>query len=212
MTEHMTMKKHIFQKVLISTSMVGLLWLTGTRLSYAQFTQNRETVNIDSASYPADIRKDYGKFVVKCGECHTLDRSLKPTLPSAQWASVVKRMQAMASSHITDHDVQDTLNFLNYDEEHRKAQLKPVVAAAVTASIAAGPQLFASLGCNTCHSIAGKGGDVGPALNGIGTKLSPDQITQIVKNGKPNTAMPGVPAGTSDEQVKQLVDYLASLK
>ena len=203
------MKKHAFKNILISTSMVGLLCGICARSARAQFTQNRETVRIDSAGYPADIKKDYGTFVVKCGECHTLDRSLKPSLPSAQWTSVVKRMQAMASSHFSDRDVQSILNFLNYDELHRKVQLKSAVTPGLTS---VGPQLFASLGCDTCHSIAGKGGDVGPTLNGVGAKLSRDQITDLVKNGKANTAMPPIAPGTSDEQVKELVDYLTSLK
>ena len=206
------MKKQSFDKVLLSISMVGLLWSISTRSAHAQFTQNRETVQINLANYPADLKKSYRVFAVKCGECHTLDRSLKPSLPSAQWTSVVKRMQAMASSHVSDTDAQRILDFLNYDEAHRKAQLKSESGTVAPGAASSGQQLFASLGCDTCHSVAGKGGDVGPALNGVGAKLSRNQITDIVKNGKPNTAMPGVPSGTSDEQVKQLIDYLTSLK
>jgi mono/diheme cytochrome c family protein len=121
-------------------------------------------------------------------------------------------MNAMPSSHISDQDVQSILKFLNYDEQHRKAQLKPATGVVSPGTTSAGPQLFASLGCDTCHSIAGKGGDVGPTLNAIGSKLSRDQIADIVKNGKPNTAMPPIGPGASDEQVKELVDYLTSLK
>jgi mono/diheme cytochrome c family protein len=205
------MKKHIFQKVVVGFSMVGLLCLAGARPGSAQFTQNRETVRVDLSGYPPEIKKSYGVFAVKCGQCHTLDKSLIPSLPSAQWTTVVRGMQAMASSHIADKDAQRILEFLNYDETHRKAPLKSQ-SGATAGSAAAGPQLFASLGCDTCHSIAGKGGDVGPALNGVGAKLSRDQLADVVKNGKPNTAMPTIPPGTSDEQIKQLVDYLSSLK
>jgi hypothetical protein len=53
---------------------------------------------------------------------------------------------------------------------------------------------------------------VGPALNGVGSKLSRDQLTEIVKNGKPNTAMHALPPGTTYQQVKGLMDFLASLK
>jgi mono/diheme cytochrome c family protein len=212
------MNKYAIQRVLVTFAMVGLLWLTGARSAHAQFTQNRETVRIDSASYPAAVKKSYGVFAVKCGECHTLDRSLKPRLPSAAWTSEVKRMQAMASAHITEQDVRSILNFLNYDESHRKAQLKsgqeqvPMTPMMPMASAMMGKQFYSAQGCDSCHSIAGKGGDVGPALNDVGTKLSRDQIAEVIKNGKPNTAMPALAPGATDEQIKQLVDYLANLK
>lgn len=206
------MNKHAVEKIVLSFLMVGALWLAGARPAPAQFTQNRETVKIDTSSYPPDVRKSYNVFSVKCGECHTLDKSLKPSLPAAQWTNIVKQMQAMASAHITDKDVQSILNFLNYDEEHRKAQAKSAIVPAAADSIAAGRELYSSQGCDTCHSIAGKGGDVGPALNGIGSKLSRDQLTQIVKNGKSGTAMPALPPGTTDQQVSQMIEYLMSLK
>jgi hypothetical protein len=49
-------------------------------------------------------------------------------------------------------------------------------------------------------------------LNGVGAKLSRAQITQIVKDGKANTTMPALPSGTTDQQLNELVDFLASLK
>jgi len=51
-----------------------------------------------------------------------------------------------------------------------------------------------------------------PALNGIGAKLSRDQILRVIKDGKANTTMPALPAGTADQQLNDLVDFLASLK
>lgn len=206
------MNRHSIQTALLGLSILTLLWLTGGRIAHAQFTQNRETIQIDASGFPPEIHKDYKTFKVKCGECHTLDTSLKPSLSSTQWTVVVKQMQAMASSHLSDKEAQSVLDFLNYDETHRKAERKSQASSAGSGSITAGQSFYSAQGCDTCHSIAGKGGDMGPALNGVGAKLSRAQIAQVVKDGKANTTMPALPSGTTDQQLNELVDFLASLK
>jgi mono/diheme cytochrome c family protein len=206
------MNKHRIQTALLGLSMVALLCLIGARLAHAQFTQNREKIQVDASDFPPEINKDYKTFRAKCGDCHTLDTSLKPSFPSAQWTAVVKQMQAMASSHFDDKEAQSILEFLNYDEAHRKAQAKAQASSAASGSISTGQQVYFAQSCDTCHSIAGKGGNMGPALNGVGAKLSRDQLTQVVKDGKANTAMPALAPGTTDQQINALVDFLASLK
>ena len=205
------MNKHFIPAALLGFSMVALLCVTGVRSASAQFTQNRETIKIDTSGLPPEIHKSYNTFKTKCGECHTLDTSLKPSFSSAQWTVVVKQMQAMASSHLNDEEVQRVLDFLNYDESHRKAALKSQASSA-SGSIPTGQAFYSAQGCDTCHSIAGKGGNMGPALNGVGAKLSRAQIAQIVKDGKADTTMPALPSGTTDQQLNELVDFLASLK
>jgi mono/diheme cytochrome c family protein len=208
------MNRHSIQTALIGFSMVALLCLAVTRVAHAQFTQNRENIQIDTSGFPPEINKDYKTFKVKCGECHTLDTSLKPSFPSAQWTAVVKQMQAMPSSHFNDKEAQSILDFLNYDESHRKAQAKAQasLAASASTSVSFGQQVYFAQSCDTCHSIAGKGGNMGPALNGVGAKLSRDQLTQMVKDGKPNTAMPALQPGTTDQQINALIDFLVGLK
>lgn len=204
-------KRHI-QTALIAASAVALLCLSVTRHAEGQLTQNRERIQIDTTGFPPEIHKAYKTFKTKCGECHTLDTSLKPSFSSTQWTAVVKQMQAMASSHLNDKEAQSVLDFLNYDEAHRKAALKSQVSSAASGSFAAGQTFYAAQGCDTCHSIAGKGGNMGPALNGVGAKLSRDQVVQVVKDGKANTAMPALQPGTTEQQLKDLVDFLVSLK
>jgi len=104
------------------------------------------------------------------------------------------------------------LDFLNYDESHRKTQLKSTAMSPAPGAVSSGRQFYIAQSCDTCHSIAGKGGDIGPALNGVGAKLSRAQIIQIVRDGKANTTMPALPSGTADQQLNELVDFLASLK
>jgi mono/diheme cytochrome c family protein len=46
----------------------------------------------------------------------------------------------------------------------------------------------------------------------VQASLTDDQITKVIKNGKPDTAMPPFKDSLSDDQVKSLVKYLRSLK
>jgi mono/diheme cytochrome c family protein len=208
------MNNHRIQPALSGFLMVALLCLIGAGLAHAQFTQNREKIHVDASGFPPEIQKDYKAFRAKCSECHTLDTGLKPSFLSAQWTAVVKQMQAMPSSHFNDKEAQSILDFLNYDESHRKAQAKSQAspAASASTSVSFGQQVYFAQRCDTCHSIAGKGGDMGPALNSVGAKLSRDQLTQLVRNGKPNTAMPALPPGTTDQQINALIDFLVGLK
>jgi mono/diheme cytochrome c family protein len=90
--------------------------------------------------------------------------------------------------------------------------------AAQDARVAKGGQLYAEQKCGLCHSIADKGNKKGP-LDGVGTKLSNDELRQWI------VAAQGMTAKTSatrkpdmknyalpKEDVDALVAYMASLK
>ncbi len=68
----------------------------------------------------------------------------------------------------------------------------------------------AQANCMQCH---GKNmeGIAGPNLQKIGSQLDAAQIEDIIKNGKP-PAMPGGMFKGSDEDIKKLAEYMASLK
>jgi hypothetical protein len=80
-----------------SLAMAGLLWINGAGIAHAQFTQNKDKIKIDLSTYPPEMRKAYGAFSVRCGECHGLDTSLKPSFSPAQWTIEVKRMHVRLS-------------------------------------------------------------------------------------------------------------------
>jgi mono/diheme cytochrome c family protein len=206
------MKRQYFIRTLSGLFFVAIVGLAGSGTVQGQFTQNRDTIKLDTSGFPPEIKQGYRTFHSKCNECHGLDSSLKPSLSSTVWTAEVKRMQAMASSQFNDEEAKAILDFLNYDESHRKAQLKSTASSPASDSASSGRQFYAAQSCDTCHIIAGKGGDIGPSLNGVGSKLSRAQITRIVKDGKANTTMPALPSGTTDQQLNELVDFLASLK
>lgn len=76
-----------------------------------------------------------------------------------------------------------------------------------------GQQLVTSRGCTGCHAIDGKGGKLGPALDGVGKRLDDDKIMQKLvdpKAGNPKSVMPSY-KGMSKEDLEAMVDYLEKL-
>lgn len=209
------MTKPYISRLACSLSLAGLVWAAGAQLAHGQFTRNRDKIRIDSSSFPADIQRGYQLFRDKCNQCHGLDTSLKPSMSAARWTFEVKRMEAMASSHFNDKQAKAILDFLNYDESHRKAQLKSTGSDSALASTSPGRQFYEAQGCDTCHSIAGKGGSAGPSLTNIGARLSRDQLLKVIrgmKAGDPKSSMPPLPPETTDQQINDLVEFLTSLK
>ncbi|HEV2195006.1 MAG TPA: c-type cytochrome [Candidatus Acidoferrum sp.] len=206
-THTMRLLAMLFFSAIFGLALVGTV--------HGQFTQNRDAIKVDASSFPIEIQKDYRLFRTKCNECHGLDKSLKLSLPPAQWTSEVKRMQAMASSQFNNKQAAAIAAFLNYYQEHRKASGKPAAASAVASSgSSAGRQFYEAQNCDTCHKIAGSGGAVGPDLTDVGNRLSREKLVQLMqslKSGK-NDKMPPLPPETTEEQIRSLVDYLLTLK
>jgi len=77
-----------------------------------------------------------------------------------------------------------------------------------------GKRLYsAKYGCNGCHSLAGEGGKVGPALDRAGFRLNGTWIYRWVKSPqsmKPETRMPAL--GLSDADAKAVTMYLGTLR
>lgn len=85
-------------------------------------------------------------------------------------------------------------------------------SVAVSADQLHPPQKFQQL-CVACHSLGGEGGNVGPALDGVGSRLDREYLQKWIANPqavKPGTAMPRMPL--TDAERGEIVDFLASLK
>lgn len=83
---------------------------------------------------------------------------------------------------------------------------------------AKGEQVYVAQKCSICHAIAGKGNPKG-SLDGVGTKLTTDEIRQWIVDAKGMTAKTKAPRkpemrnyNLPKEDVDALVAYLASLK
>ncbi len=72
-----------------------------------------------------------------------------------------------------------------------------------------GKVLVDRLGCQGCHSLNGKGGDRGPAWDGVGARLTPEAIQKQIIS--PRGRMPSF-AQIRPKELEALVTYLSGLK
>lgn len=96
----------------------------------------------------------------------------------------------------------------------------PLAAAEQDETIKKGQEVYAAQKCSMCHAIAGKGGKESP-LDGVGTKLSADDIRQWIVNPtemaakSKSTKKPPMPNKYSKlpaADIDALVAYMQSLK
>jgi len=72
-----------------------------------------------------------------------------------------------------------------------------------------GAIIFQSMQCRNCHSIGGQGGQRGPALDTVATRLTEDQLIRQVEQGGGN--MPSYGKNLSPSQLTALVGFLDTL-
>jgi ubiquinol-cytochrome c reductase cytochrome b subunit len=86
--------------------------------------------------------------------------------------------------------------------------LPPRVVQESTDAVSAGAGLFHSKGCELCHSIGGYGGQRGPDLTGVATRLTPEQMTIRILAG--GTNMPSFATNLSPDELDALIAFLTS--
>jgi mono/diheme cytochrome c family protein len=81
-----------------------------------------------------------------------------------------------------------------------------VVRAYSHSSKQAGSVLFHEKGCEHCHGVDGRGGDLGPDLSTIGKRWKKQQIEHQIHEG--GAGMPPFGDVLQPDEIKDLVDYL----
>jgi mono/diheme cytochrome c family protein len=77
------------------------------------------------------------------------------------------------------------------------------------------------LSCNRCHALEGRGGGIGPSLDGVGSRLTKDGLLQSIVD--PNavmaeswpasvSAMPALRSFMTKQELADLVSFLTDLK
>jgi ubiquinol-cytochrome c reductase cytochrome b subunit len=72
-----------------------------------------------------------------------------------------------------------------------------------------GAAVFQAKQCRNCHALGGEGGQRGPALDAVATRLTPDQLVRQVLQGRGN--MPAYGKNLSPPEVTALVAFLTTL-
>ncbi len=83
----------------------------------------------------------------------------------------------------------------------------------VIPSAAEGQRLFQQKGCIGCHSVAGQGGKVGPALDEVGLRRTPEWMMQHFRDPQsvtPGSVMPKF--GFTETEARALTDFLLHLR
>ena len=76
-----------------------------------------------------------------------------------------------------------------------------------------GAALFQSKNCRNCHALDGTGGQRGPDLTAVGTRLTRDQLIDQISNGTPGGGnMPAYGKQISPPEMTALVEFLATLR
>jgi cbb3-type cytochrome oxidase cytochrome c subunit len=89
-----------------------------------------------------------------------------------------------------------------------------VTLAAAPAPQVSAPELAQRLGCWACHSLQGRGGQIGSPLDQIGARLTPEDLHAVLTHPRsrhPQAKMPSY-AHLRPREMQALVDYLTSLK
>jgi len=132
----------------------------------------------------------------------------------------------MVRYDFSDTEIQDLIAFLKWIGEMDLNGFPPkpnLSQIAVSSSDASGSQgllakaidrpiVFNQM-CIACHSLEGQGGKVGPALDGVASRLEREYIIKWLKDPaqvKPGTTMPKLPL--SDVDISELAAFLSQLK
>lgn len=129
----------------------------------------------------------------------------------------------MVSYEFTDQEIDAVIAFLDWigkiDTNGFPAEpdLKPPTPALVASTPgvdphAGAPTKFGAV-CVACHSLGGKGGNVGPALDHVATRYTPEKLDAWLADPpsvKPGTAMPNLKLGSDERQA--LVTWLMTLQ
>jgi len=86
--------------------------------------------------------------------------------------------------------------------------INPPAGAAPTTQVG-GAALYTT-NCVGCHGVNGVGGSAGPAINTDEWKNNSPKVQAIIKNGQGK--MPAFAGKLTDTQIKDIGDYVASLK
>jgi ubiquinol-cytochrome c reductase cytochrome b subunit len=72
-----------------------------------------------------------------------------------------------------------------------------------------GANVFQQKQCRNCHALGGRGGQRGPALDDVATRLTPDQLVRQILQGGGN--MPAYGKNLSPAEVTAMVAFLETM-
>jgi ubiquinol-cytochrome c reductase cytochrome b subunit len=100
-----------------------------------------------------------------------------------------------------------------FEPELSSASLAAANVALADPLAAKGKTVFEAQSCNACHGDGGVGTTAAPALVGLGSKLSPDQLAELFRHPTAKMIDGGMPPiDLLPDNLKALIAYVESLK
>ncbi|MCB9628935.1 MAG: c-type cytochrome [Sandaracinaceae bacterium] len=225
---------------MLSKSSARMFFLVGTALcavafillTLDTFQQIPGQTNQDELS-PAAIRGKHLFDSSNCMGCHTIlgegayyapeltrvyDRR-GPEFIAAMLrdpAAMYPGRRRMEQYDFTEEQISDLVAFLEWVGKMDLNGFPANPPLAANAGVAAAPDdgrpaIFGQM-CTACHAVGGRGGSVGPSLDGVGTRFDAEYLTRWLtdpQSVRPGTAMPDLPL--TEAQVSELTAYLVTL-
>lgn len=135
--------------------------------------------------------KGKAEFVHNCTACHRADMVTGAKKTKAEWRKSVDDMAARGTDG-TKQDIDNAYLYLatNFATDRSAPATPTATATAASAPLSASEieqakSLITQSECLSCHRIQDQGGYTGPALNGVGSRRTPDQIRSAIVSPKP---------------------------
>ncbi len=171
-----------------------------------------------------------------CNDCHTIlgfGSYYAPDMTKVYWRRGVEGIKAvirnpekfttwrkMPRLPLMDKEIEDLVVFLKWTSEidnqgwpPQDQKLRPVAGRAVTLGVSPGAVLFQEKGCFACHRLNETGGQLGPDLTHVGSRLSTETMERIMTDPRsvnPRATMP--PLALSHEERDEIANFLAKMK
>ncbi len=212
-------------KKIVHLTVLGVLLHTGQNSVFAQTTATADSL-IQFGSLLYDT--------LQCAACHTGPPSgvnIPPSLQAAGSKYQLEWLTAYMKKPTTRRWIKEKQrplvrmpDFRLNDRESRALALflatwtdslrfPEVTINADSTLLAEGKDIYDDYACYGCHTINGEGGEVGPDLTHVGSRLTPGYLTVFLKD--PLKVIPGTPMKNFDfwdEEILPLVAWLMSLK
>lgn len=197
--------------------------------------QVRALTNVDQLSEQVVAGKRvWHKY--NCNDCHTVlgfGSYYAPDMTKVYWRRGAEGIKAVVRTPekfttwrkmphlaITDQELTDLVVFLKWTSEidthewpPQDQKLRPVAGRSVALGVGPGASLFQEKGCFACHRIYETGGQLGPELTHIGSRLSYELIEKLLTDPRsvnPQGTMP--PVSLSHQERDELSAFLAKMK
>ncbi len=161
-----------------------------------------------------------------------LDRSIerrpwKRPVAMGAYTFVILLLVALSlrSQYMDKHDAGVAQQLAKQKKEEEDYMRKPFEPELSSASLAAanatladplaakGKAVFEAQSCNACHGETGVGTAAGPALVGIATKFTPDQLAELLHRPTAKMTAGGMPTvDLPEDNLRALIVYVESLK